>query len=532
MATQRPDKPLTKKRRVELAKKSGVDFLKLVKADALQATVQQDTTATTPPPIPCQTSDRENNATNNNSAPIIEDDPENYMEAAPEASTSRENISAEGATAEEILNGVTNLNLDDVFNNLSLGSESEDETLHFHSNYRDFNLELHELIINDNISHNTTSKLLKLLNKHKLIAGEEQEEIKLPNDARTFLGTPREKIKVKSFPITDASNKKGAEYIYFGLEKPLLERLKHAKKLPNKIKLKFNIDGLPLGKCGKLQFWPILCMCSNIEDSVPSVVGLYCGYEKPCDPDLFLKNFVIELKEILKQKYRVNVVTCEFKVECFICDAPARAMILGIIQYNGTKGCGKCTVEGKGKPVVFLESDCPLRTNASFRSKDDKLHHKRRSILEECGDWKATELRTFLLYLGPVCLKSVLPPNYYNHFMSLSIAIRILVSPELIKDHVKMQYADTLLRHFVNTYASYYGEENMVYNVHNCIHLVNDCRELGTLDSFSSFPFENYLGYIKRHYLRNGVKPLQQVCKRLIEIENLNKKIGCSRKQK
>lgn len=592
------------KRRAEVALQSGKVFLRDVLIEA-EAKLQQDTAATSAPENPCQSKISED-VSSNNSAPTIEDDPEDCAGAysQPEAATPREN---NGAPAEDILNnGVNNLNLEDLFQNLSSESENEDDTLNFNSNYQDFKLELQELVINQNLSNQTTSKLLKLLNKHNLIprdssCPEKQEEIKLPNDARTFLGTPRDKIKVKAFPITDKSNKRGAEYIYFGLKKPLLERLKHARKLPNKIKLKFNIDGLPLGE-GRLQFWPILCVCSNIDDSLPFVVGLYCGYEKPCDTNLFLEEFVIELKEIIRQKYHVNGVTCEFEIECFICDAPARAAILGIYQYNGTKGCGKCMVEGP----EFLESNCPLRTNANFRNRVDKDHHKWRSILgdivdldmvkcfpvdymhcvllgvvkkllklwtgkskgekktfkfskkdiakidrflvsyrkrvpreinrrptsiNDCTDWKATEFRTFLLYLGPVVLKSILPPDYYNHFMSLSVAIRILVSPELIKDQQKMEYADILLRHFVNTYASYYGKHNMVYNVHNCIHLVNDCKELGTLDSFSSFPFENYLGYMKRHYLRTNVKPLQQVCKRLVEIENFKTKICSSRKK-
>ena len=53
--------------------------------------------------------------------------------------------------------------------------------------------------------------------------------------------------------------------------------------------------------------------------------------------------------------------------------------------------------------------------------------------LFEFKQWKATELRQFLLYTGPVILKKVLPKTMYKHFLYLSIAIRILLSSSLIQ---------------------------------------------------------------------------------------------------
>jgi hypothetical protein len=42
--------------------------------------------------------------------------------------------------------------------------------------------------------------------------------------------------------------------------------------------------------------------------------------------------------------------------------------------------------------------------------------------LEELERWKATELRLFLLYVGPVILQNYLPENYLLHFNSLHCA--------------------------------------------------------------------------------------------------------------
>lgn len=59
-------------------------------------------------------------------------------------------------------------------------------------------------------------------------------------------------------------------------------------------------------------------------------------------------------------------------------------------------------------------------------------------------------------------------------------------------------YANGLLRTFVNNAAVLYGRDMMVYNVHGLIHLADDVRRFGCLDNFSAFPFENSLMSIKK----------------------------------
>ena len=44
--------------------------------------------------------------------------------------------------------------------------------------------------------------------------------------------------------------------------------------------------------------------------------------------------------------------------------------------------------------------------------------------------WKATELKTFLLYVGRIVLKGILRPEKYIHFWSLSVYIRILLDKD------------------------------------------------------------------------------------------------------
>ena len=122
--------------------------------------------------------------------------------------------------------------------------------------------------------------------------------------------------------------------------------------------------------------------------------------------------------------------------------------------------------------------------------------------------WKATEFRQFLLYTGPVVPKPVLSKQIYRHFLTLHVAVTILVSPNLIKSESNIKYAEELLKYFVKHFAPLYGKKFIFHNVHNLLHLCNDVRNFGVLDNFSAFPFENFLATLKKS-LRKAEKPLQ-----------------------
>jgi len=133
--------------------------------------------------------------------------------------------------------------------------------------------------------------------------------------------------------------------------------------------------------------------------------------------------------------------------------------------------------------------------------------------LVEISRWKATELRQFLLYTGIIVLKNKLSDDCYQHFLTLSISMRILLSPNLKK---LVNYAQKLLDYFVKTFEQLYGSHLISHNVHGLLHLTEDYKRYGPLDNCSTFPFENYMKNLKK-MLRKHDKPLQQVKKRYEE---------------
>ena len=175
-----------------------------------------------------------------------------------------------------------------------------------------------------------------------------------------------------------------------------------------------------------------------------------------------------------------------------------------------------------------LQVRMPHNVRVSISEHLESLQHytpvdfarKPRSLFER-SRWKATECRLFLLYTGPLVLKDNLPSELYQNFMLLSSAIRILAHPCLCYEFA--DFAKTLLVQFVEHFAELYGSDQVVYNIHNLVHLPDDCKVHGHLDSFSSFPFENFLGQMKR-LIRKQNQVMSQVIRRLAEMSKADKK--------
>jgi len=98
---------------------------------------------------------------------------------------------------------------------------------------------------------------------------------------------------------------------------------------------------------------------------------MFCGRVKPQDQD-FLHDTIAELKELQETGFQ----GVPFRIRFIICDAPARALVKGIVQFNGRYGCDFCDVRGvyDGR-MMFLEKGNE-RSDHSFRNELNPQHHK------------------------------------------------------------------------------------------------------------------------------------------------------------
>lgn len=87
----------------------------------------------------------------------------------------------------------------------------------------------------------------------------------------------------------------------------------------------------------------------------------------------------------------------------------------------------KLSIFSKGEITKSL-SDCKKYLPVEFNRKPNDFSYSEK--------WKASECRTILLYVGLLCMQSQLPKDKWNHFLILSVAIRISCSSQFTQEAV------------------------------------------------------------------------------------------------
>lgn len=141
---------------------------------------------------------------------------------------------------------------------------------------------------------------------------------------------------------------------------------------------------------------------------------------------------------------------------------------------------------------------------------------RRPRSLNKIDKFKATEFRQFLLYTGIPALKSIVHPDVFHTFLCLCIAMSILLNDLRGERRQRLDYARELLTHFVNNVVGLFGRDFVTYNVHNLLHISDDCDTFDcALDEVSAFPFESYLCQLKKR-VKHSRNALVQIAKSVL----------------
>lgn len=170
------------------------------------------------------------------------------------------------------------------------------------------------------------------------------------------------------------------------------------------LKVCLNVDGLPLSKSTGSQLWPII-MNLTVNKKLVEILGVYQGYEKPKDTNDFLAKFVEEAIPVVNNGFYHNGKKYVVEIASFFCDAPAKSFIKCTRGIVGT--CTKCDTEGNfiNNKVCFSASveNFHLRTDITFRQKEQESHHTDTTILENLPG--IDMIKSFPLdYMHLVCL--------------------------------------------------------------------------------------------------------------------------------
>lgn len=143
-------------------------------------------------------------------------------------------------------------------------------------------------------------------------------------------------------------------------------------------------------------------------------MGLYFGYEKPKDSNVFLSNFVTEATDLINNGIVINQIKKKVMIYLYFCDSPAKSYVLRIKGHSGSFSCTQCTIEGEYfyNRVCFPYSNrkASKRTHEAYVNvSEEDFHVNSTSILNSLPEFDS--VNNFPSdYMHLVWLK-----NFYNY---------------------------------------------------------------------------------------------------------------------
>nr|CAH0099881.1 unnamed protein product [Daphnia galeata] len=274
------------------------------------------------------------------------------------------------------------------------------------------------------------SSLLKVLHKNAALTY-------LPLYSRTLLKSLRGKLLFEDMPP--------GKYRHFDLEASLVRFIVALQskgiQIPSEIKLLFNADGLPLSKSCSNEFWPILVRIQVYDYFFAA--GIYQGRGKPADVNVYLKFFAadihhLKISGLQFEGQKINVSVCGMSS-----DAPAMAYILNIKGHNAFYGCRICTTRELSsglEEVTFPEINAPLRSDSSFRKRENIQHHNNnqiRSVVENIIDDLTADVHLDYMHLVCIgCFQKILNVFFCHPFDNIRLSPAASLAISAFREHV------------------------------------------------------------------------------------------------
>lgn len=99
-------------------------------------------------------------------------------------------------------------------------------------------------------------------------------------------------------------------------------------------------------------------------------------------------------------------------------------------------------------------------------------------------NFKANEYRNLLFYSFLFIFKDSMRESYFEHFAKYVLFIRKLTKEKINENDLSS--SRLLINTFIDDFEELYGSENMSYNLHVHLHLVDQVENIGSLDKSSS----------------------------------------------
>ena len=210
-------------------------------------------------------------------------------------------------------------------------------------------------------------------------------------------------------------------FSYVGIKENLAFLLRRQTSVDTKelsLDMKVNIDGLPLYNSSTTCIWPILVSFGN--DKQPYPVALHLGKKKPV-LDSYLTDFINEVQELRNSGCFVNDVHVKLNRINFVCDAPARAHLQGILGHTAKKGCPYCDAEGQFviDRIAFPSTVGNPRTDESYARQEENNQTKLSPLASIVGlktNFPIDELHCVCLGVFRKCVIFCFPKSKISKF--------------------------------------------------------------------------------------------------------------------